>query len=277
MKTCHYLLSPLLLLCLVPAFPASQNMNAQISSMPIASVSFEGNKSIGQLQLRRQLQRTVQGGLYTPENLQADLIRLEEAYQDEGFLRVKIGTPDIQIRALEAGKGVAIRIPIEEGGRYVSGKVSVKNAKVLGPDTLIQMYPLQKGQPYRRIQIARWQDKIAEAYSSIGYIRARCNARESLNDIEKTVDCSLDCIEGKAYRVGTITLVGDESIDRSKFIRRLLLSEGGIFNPENLVLSVQFLNQAGLYKPLSNSDINLKVDDALGTVDLTFRLLAPKQ
>jgi outer membrane protein assembly factor BamA len=98
-----------------------------------------------------------------------------------------------------------------------------------------------------------------------------------LNDIEKTVDCSLDCLEGKAYRVGKITLVGDESIDRSKFIRRLLLSEGGIFNPENLVLSVQFLNQAGLYKPLSNSDIELKIDDALGTVDLTFRLLAPKQ
>jgi outer membrane protein insertion porin family len=274
MKTCHYLLSPLLLLCFVPAFLASQNMNAQISTMPIASIIFEGNKSIGQLQLRKQLRRTVQGGLYTSENLQADLTRLEEAYQDEGFLRVKIGPPDVQIRAFEAGKGVAIRIPIEEGARFTSGKVFVKNAKVLEPDALIQMYPLKKGQPYSRTQIARWQGKITEAYSSLGHIRVRCDAQESLNAVEKTVDCTLDCSEGAAYRVGKITLAGDKSIDRSKFVRRLLLSEGGIFNPENLALSVQFLNQAGLYKPISNSDIDLEIDEKRGTVDLTFRLFA---
>jgi outer membrane protein assembly factor BamA len=275
MRIRRYLLAPLLSLFLEPAYSLSQGPQIPIPAMPIASISFEGNKSISEQQLRSQLHRTIQAALYTPENLWADLVRLEEAYRNEGFLSVKIGPPEVQIQTFESGKGAAIRIPIEEGARYFTGKVSVKNAKVLEPTALIQMYPLQKGQPYRRNQINRWLEKIAEAYSSIGHIRARCNPQESLNVPEKTIDCTLDCSEGKAYRVGKITLAGDQSIDRSKFVRRLLVSEGGIFNPENLMLSIQFLNQAGLYKPITDSDIELKIDDALGTVDLTFRLFVP--
>jgi hypothetical protein len=39
-------------------------------------------------------------------------------------------------------------------------------------------------------------------------------------------------------------------------------------------MSIQFLNRAGLYKPISSSDVEIAIDDARGVVDLTFHLFA---
>ena len=262
---------------LLLVFPSLLHGNAQISPVPITSISFEGNQSIATQQLRQQLSFSIEGSRYSAETLKADLQRVEKFYQDEGFLDVKIGPPDVQIQKSAAGEGAHIRIPITEGARYSTGKISVKNAQAIDPQTLLQMCPLQKGQPYRHSQIIQWLEKIEDAYHTLGHLRAACKAQESVNAGNKTVDCILDCVEGRAYSVGKITVVGDESIDRSQFRRRLLLGEGGIYNYDNLTLSIQFLNQMRLFKPIAYSDIAIMIDDAKGTVDLTFHLSPVKQ
>ncbi len=215
---------------------------------------------------------TIERARYNPAGLNADLQYLGQAYQEEGFLEAKIGPPDVQIKKLDKGEGAFIRIPIMEGPRYTLGKLTIKNVQVFETQTLAQMSPLQKGKPYRRSEVAQWQEKIAEAYNSLGYLRAVCKAQESVNDKDKTVECILDCVEGRTYTVGKITLIADDSIDRRQFRRHLLLNEGGIYNFENLALSVQFLNQMGIYKRFSYSDVQISLDDAKGTVDVTFRL-----
>ncbi len=255
------------------AFFLAPILFAQSSSVFIASISFEGNQSIGDPQLKRQLRLSLVGRPYSAENLKSDLQRVDDAYQDEGFLHVKVGPPDVQTQLQGSGQGTAIiRIPILEGPRYRVRDLSVKNAQVLSPESLIQMCPLQKGQPYSRTRISMWQSKIEQAYLEMGYLRARCIIHETLNESEKTVDCVLECMEGKPYTVGTITIVGDKSIDRLQFKRRLLLSEGGIFNPETLDLSIQYLNRARLYRPIANSDVEIRIDDAGSTVDLTWHV-----
>jgi hypothetical protein len=72
--------------------------------------------------------------------------------------------------------------------------------------------------------------------------------------------------------VGKITVVGDESINTSDFKRHLLLGEGGLYNPEMVSLSIQFLNQMRVYKPISESDVQSRIDDTRNTVDLVFHL-----
>jgi outer membrane protein assembly factor BamA len=274
MKVRHCLFFSLLFLYLAPPGLLPQDAKTLRPSGPIAALIFEGNHSVSSQQLQSQLHLFMRGDRYTAEDLASGMSRLERVYQDEGFLKVRIGPPDVRNQASGIEEGVVIRIPIKEGPRYVSGKVSVKGVTALGPQTLIQLYPLQKGQPFKRNGIAKWLGQIREAYSSLGYIRARCDVQETLNDADRTVDCTLDCTEGKPYSVEKITVVGDESIDRSKFKRRLLVSEGGAFDPENLLMSIQFLNRAGLYKPISSSDVEIAIDDARGVVDLTFHLFA---
>ncbi len=274
MNTCRPSRIPVLFILLTVA-AAHQNLSAQSSSVTIESIEFEGNEGLSSRQLRRQLRLCFQGGPYSARDLSSDLLRLQDAYWDEGFLQANIKPPDVRIRKAGDKESAVIRIQIEEGPLFVTGNTSIHGAGVLGTQVLLQMYPLEKRQPYRRSQIARWLRKIEEAYASLGYMQARCEIRESLNQEEKTVDGTVECSEGKQYSVGTIAVIGDESVDRQKFKRRLLLSEGGVFNAENLALSVQFLNQSGLYKFLTDSDVEIRIDDARGVVDLTFRVSAP--
>jgi outer membrane protein insertion porin family len=245
---------------------------AQSLFVRISAVEFEGNRSLNTQQLRQLLQVSLEGNRYVAENLKADLQRVEQTYREEGFLNAKIGPPDVLIQTIGNSKNALIRIPVVEGSRYTLRGAAVRNAHALAPAALMQMCPMEKGQPYSRTKISQWQSKIEEAYRSMGFIRARCNVLETLHEIDKTAECIMECEEGKSYRVGKITLIADESIDRVQFKRRLLLSEGGNFDPEYLSLSIHFLNQMRIYRPISNSDVEIRIDDALGTVDLVWHI-----
>jgi outer membrane protein insertion porin family len=273
----RFLLHFLFGFCLLPASLLVRNLRAQASSIFISEIRFAGNEAIPAEQLKGLLVRSREGSRYVSQDLASDLQRVEKAYQDEGFLHAKVGPADVRIQAPDGGKTAVLVIPVVEGVRYSVGNVTVRNAQVLAPATLKQMCPLKKGAPYSRIKVSQWQAMIEDVYREMGYIRIRFSVNESLNEIDKTVDCTLECEEGRAYSIGKITLTGDESIDRLQFKRQLLFSEGGIFNPDMVTASIQYLNRMGLYKPISSSDVELNIDDEKGTVDLALRVFLSRQ
>jgi outer membrane protein insertion porin family len=258
-------------ICLV--LIALSALAAQAQSVPIRSITFEGNQNIDSRRLTNQLRLSRQGGWYQPDTLEMELKNLARFYQDEGFLRSRIGSPSVtfQIDPSE-GRVAVIRVPIFEGPLFTVGEVAVKNVLAFKPATLMQMCPVRPGQAYSRRKISEWTDKIKEGYHAMGFIRFESAVREEIHDPKGVVDCTLECREGNAYTVGLITLAGDESIDRADFKRHLLLGEGGLYNPEMLSLSLQFLNQMNVYRPMSESDVELKIDDERSTVDLIFHL-----
>ena len=214
-----------------------------------------------------------EGGWYQPDTLGMELQNLASFYRDEGYLRAKVGPPSVVFQTDPVkGRTAAIRVPISEGPLFSVGRIAVKNVQAFSPATLMQMCPLGTGQAYSRKKIAEWKDKIKDGYHTMGYIRFEATVREEIHELQKVVDCTLECREGTAYSVGKITVVGDESINRVDFKRRLLVGEGGLYNPELVDLSIQFLNQMNIYRPISDSDIEIKIDDAKSTVDLIFHL-----
>ena len=245
---------------------------AQTSQVMIGSISFDGNKIIPARQLKGLLLNSTEGSIYSPGNLKSDLQRVEKVYQDEGYLNVRVGPPEVQYRLAGNAKIAEIRVPISEGPVYLTGNLGITNVRAFGTETLIQMCPLRKGQPYSRNRVSQWQSKIEEAYHSLGYLRFGSVPRETVNEGARTVDMILECVEGKQYSVGKISVVGDTSIDALDFKRHLLISEGGLFNPEMFGASIQYLNQMQRYRPISQSDVQITIDDDKGTVDLAWRL-----
>jgi outer membrane protein insertion porin family len=253
---------------------------ASYGSQPahILSISFEGNKNIDGGKLQDQLRISRAGSIYQAETLKGELERIEEYCRNEGYLRATLGTPKVEQRDIP-GKGpmAVITVPLFEGDLYVVGDLTVKNVQAFDPSVLLQMVPLKKGQPYSRRKIAEWQDKIEDGYHTMGYLRFESRAIESIHEFRKVVDCTLECKEGNPYSIGKIEIAGDDSINRSDFKRHLLLGEGGLFNPEMISLSIQFINQMGTYKRISESDVEVKIDDAKATVDLIFHLTSNKK
>lgn len=246
---------------------------AQGQSIPIRSLTFEGNKSVDSGRLMSQLRISREGGWYQPNTLAVELQNLEKFYQDEGYLRARVGPASVsfQIDPVK-GRSATILVPISEGPLFTVGQIVVKDVHAFTPATLMQMCPLHPEQAYSRKKITEWQDKIEDGYHTMGYIRFQATVREDIHELQKVVDCTLECKEGNAYSVGKITIVGEQSINRPDFKRRLLVGEGGLYNPELISLSIQFLNQMNVYRPISESDVEVKIDDAKTIVDLVFHL-----
>jgi outer membrane protein insertion porin family len=249
---------------------------ARVAFIPIKSIHFEGNTLVGDVKLKSLLRLSREGRGFTAENLDSDLHRVETAYRDMGFLQAKVGPPIVEIQTQENEEVAVIRIPVAEGSLYRVGLVSIRNAKALGTETLMQMCPLKKGETYSRAKARQWQAQIEEAYRTLGYIKYHGIAHENLSETDGVVDFDLECVEGEPYSVGKITIIGDESIDPKDVKRHLLFSEGRLFNPEMLTLSIRFLNQQGLYGPISHSDVDISVDEAKNVVDVTLRLRRPE-
>lgn len=265
----HWVLACLLTLATMP--PAT--LYAQ--SIPILSLTFEGNATLNAAQLKAQMRMSRDGGWYNPESLRMELQNLQKYYQDEGFLKAKVGTPSVEQRTVPGrGEAVAIRVPIEEGPRYNVGEITVKDAQVFKPATLLQMSPLRTGQPYSRRRLNDWKDKIEGSYQTMGYIRIEINVVENIHDFRHVVDFALELKEGNPYRVGKINVTGDDSVNPVEFKKLLLLGQGSLYNPEMVSLSIAFLNNMRAYRHISDSDVEVKIDDTAHTVDLTFRVVS---
>jgi outer membrane protein assembly factor BamA len=249
-------------------------LSAQDDTVRIDSITIEGNRAMSAQQIRLLLRVSQEGREYVPENLQSDLRHVEKTYQDMGFLQVQLEAREEQILSPAGRKAATVRIVIREGTQFMTGKVSVNDTKALAPGALLQLSPLQKGQPYSPVKAEQWRSRVEDSYRSMGYLRSECPVRTVTNEAVHSVDCAMECVEGRLYTVGKIAVSGDASVSPMELKRRLLFSEGGIFNPEMLLLSLQFLNETRLYEPIFNSDVAIRIDDDKGLVDLSLRVVS---
>jgi len=243
----------------------------------IRSIDFEGNERFSSSQLKDRIRISREGAWYSAEALLVELQAIERLYRDNGFLNVRIGPPRIETQA-EGGQRrlAAIVVPVSEGPLYKVGSISVRGATVFSAATLLQMSPLGSGQPYSRDKISAWAERIRESYLEMGYIRFQASPREDALESAHTVDCALELSEGAAYHVGIIK-VANPAVDAAEFKRRLLVSEGGVYDPTMLAYSIQFLNQSRQFKPFGREEIDIQIDDRTRTVDLVFHIVPLKQ
>ncbi len=240
----------------------------------IHSISFEGNKSLSSTLLKGQLRASGEGSPYRLEDLLMELQNLEHFYRDRGFLRAKIGEPQVEIRTAEGGaEAAAIRVPVSEGPLFALGNLQIKNALALQAGALYQMAPLREGESYRRDKIRSWIGRITENYYSMGYIRFEASLDEEIHNFRHVVDCIIEFNEGNAYRVGKIDVETNQSIDTTAFRKFLLLGEGSVYDPQMLSHSIHFLNMMRVFEPLSKTDVEIEVNDAERTVDLVFHVV----
>ena len=237
----------------------------------ILSVAFEGNRVVDSGILQSRLRHSRPGDTYEPEVLRYELRAIERLYEDEGFLRAAVGSPSVDMSEIPGdGKAASVRIPIFEGPRYTLARIEVRNARALSRATLQQMCPISNGQPYGRRKIQAWVDKIMSAYHELGYMRADIRLQENIDDVKQSVGCVLECAEGAVYSVRRIAITSLESPDAQEFRRRLLVGEGMVYNPEMLILSLQLLNSMGIYRPMSEENVKVTIDDVARSVDLEF-------
>src|SRR5262249_13927864 len=223
----------------------------------IRKLTFVGNKAIGSGALKRQMKENkeqwwlswISGrGTYQENKYEEDADKVTQYYRDHGYLKARIGEPDIKFLADSSDKKtrwIELKIPVTEGQRYKVNEFNVAGNTVVKSEFLKPLFKLEKGEYYSEKKISKGLEKAKEIYGTGGYMEftgypeykfsddpapGEPEAPAALKPVDgekvvasahPTVDVTMQIREGKQYFVNRIIFTGNTTT-RDSVIRREL-------------------------------------------------------
>jgi outer membrane protein insertion porin family len=78
--------------------------------------------------------------------------------------------------------------------------------------------------------------------------------------------------QAKQFRLGKLTFTGNTHTKEFVIRRMIPLTEGDIFNQSLWEFGLEQINRSGLFQPIEQNDVVMKLDDARGIADIELRL-----
>jgi outer membrane protein insertion porin family len=218
----------------------------------IKKISFEGNVAFDDDDLKDLMETSEKGffsfltesGNLDDKKLEGDIFKIKSFYQNNGYIKARVGEPDISYKASE---GLIITITINEGPQYAIGKVMFTGDLIKDVDELYQELKITKEKVYNREVIRSDTLSLSEIYSDEGYAFVDVSPDIKEDDKEHIVDITYKIMKGKKVRFERIAITGNDKT-RDKVIRReLKVIEGGYFSGKKLKRSTQNLYRLGFF------------------------------
>jgi outer membrane protein insertion porin family len=244
----------------------------------IREIGFEGNSAFSDRKLRGQMKENKQktwlsfilgSGTYQDAKFAEDAEAVENFYQNEGYVKARVGTPQVSIiEDSRDGKSrwIRVSIPVDEGQRYRIGKLSITGTSVMKPDALLTLTKLKTGDYYNREKLNKAFQSLQEVYGTYGFYEWTPLPKYAFpNEDPKTdkpltpdapavVDLELEMQEGPLYHVNRITFTGNSTTRDNVIRREMRVYEAGVFNMKALQDSIRRLNQLGYFKPFEGKE-----------------------
>ena len=238
----------------------------------IKNILFSGNKNFSAEELSDQIETKAEtwisfldeSGIYKKDILKLDVFRLEGYYQDNGYLRVRVQEPKINID--KRNKEINISISIEEGSKYRVGKITSNLDDTVPVTDVLKALQMKTGDVYSLSKVRAGVMSIGDIYSERGYAYADVNPITKINENSRTVDIGIEVDKGRKVYVGEITVIGNTRTLDNVIRREFRLKEGELFDSVKLRRSKQRLNNLQFFE-------DVKIDTRRGTesdlVDIT--------
>jgi outer membrane protein insertion porin family len=220
----------------------------------IEKIRFSGNKAFPDKKLHEQMETREKtwysflddSGVYQKDILKLDLFRIEGFYHDNGYLRVKVLDPRIDIN--KKAREVHITIPVEEGPQFRVKTLKLNSDNDVTANEIQNGIQTKVGAIYNVSQLRQDILTIADLYSKKGYAYADANPVSTLNDEDRTVDLSIEVDKGKKVYVGSIEVLGNLKTRDNVIRREFRLKEGELFDSSKLKRSKQRLNNLNFFE-----------------------------
>jgi outer membrane protein insertion porin family len=237
----------------------------------IDEIRFVGNKALDSDDLKDVMETEEKwifsflddSGIYKKDVLKVDVLRLEAHYQDNGYLRVRVHEPQIEVNAED--KEIYIEIKIEEGLQYKFGEITAQEVEEFKGQDLLADIKSKSGAVYNISLLREDLLNITEKFSEKGFAYADVNPKANINDETRTVDLNIQIDPGRKVYVGKINVIGNTRTRDNVVRREFRFKEGELFNSKKLKRSKQRINNLGFFE-------NVKLDthrgDTPGLIDV---------
>ncbi len=242
----------------------------------ISQIRFRGIAAFSPAVLRGVIETDTAGkasfitddGAYKKDVLKADRLRIESFYHDNGYIKIRVGEPEVEVDREK--NRVYVVFPIEEGERYRVGEVEVEGDEVYSAETLREKLHLEEGDVFNRSRFRQDIFDITDLYSRKGYAFANVIPSVSANDDGNVVNMKIKVSHGRKVYIGKISFVGNEET-RDRVIRRqFLLQEGELFNSEKLRRTRTRVNKLGFFDNVEVEQRSRREEDL---IDLNLNLM----
>jgi outer membrane protein insertion porin family len=217
----------------------------------ISQVRFEGNAHVKAATLRKQMKTRGRSLIYFMDKtgrldevqLQQDLDKIREYYQNHGFIDVEIK----EVRKERTPKGpMIITIPIVEGPQYHVHKLTITGYEHSSDARIRAFLKMKEGSVYSPKQLHDDAKAVADAYGSGGYVDLSITpesapAGPALVDVHYTID------EGTRSFVNRIDIQGNTRTKDKVIRREVLVAPGDVFNTVRVDTTKKRLENLGYF------------------------------
>jgi outer membrane protein insertion porin family len=242
----------------------------------VRDVEFFGNDRLATSDLQDKIDLKL-GSVYNPVDVQRASEKIKEAYEDEGYFEVQIGS---EVEKFSDGD-VKVAFTINEGRRITIDKIVFRGNKGLTDKVIKEVMATKERQYFilrgtvQRQRLEEDIDRIVALYQDYGYIQMRVERHDIAVDRAKaTVTITIDVVEGAQYRVGALRLTGVTLLPESELRRQLGFKSGDVFSRSKLRDGVRGITD--LYSTIgrASADILPRTDPqpANLTMDVTIEV-----
>lgn len=188
----------------------------------ISSVKFSGNSQLKTKSLKkavkvRKSRFFVLPSYYLEDKAQADIGKLQKAYQRKGFLDA-----DVRLRRefKEDKRKVVLTFVINEGRRYMVKEIVIAGNEHFGVEQLAGQLKLKGGDVYSEQGMNSDAKRLLKLYKESGFIDVKVEQHRRFVSADKVgIEFTVD--EGERFRIGQINITGNDQT-QDKVIRRVL-------------------------------------------------------
>jgi outer membrane protein insertion porin family len=212
---------------------ASGRITFEIDEGPrilIGEVSFEGNGAVDSKKLDRFIRRKI-GFFGAPvlveARLESDLGDIETYYANRGYLRARVGPPEMALRGEGNEVRADIRIPVSEGPRTrldirdiaLSGSTDVREGSIRL--AIERITGGRRKVPFNHMLPYRMRNVLLEMYGRNGFPFSKVGSKAVVSENGKRVAIVFEIEEGEEGTVAAIDIDGNRHVPTSVILREL--------------------------------------------------------
>lgn len=235
----------------------------------IGDIRFEGNNSISARTLKSKLtskEKTFwrlwgKAGKLDNQAVLEDVRKIEQAYQDEGYVYVKVGYR----REAESDTKVALVFEITEGTKYDVAAVTIEGITIFSQDELTPAILTEAGFAYSGSDVRGDEKMIQDYYGSRGYADARVETRLSDAGPGK-LNVTYSVYEGTKSFIRKVNISGNMKTKDEVIRRELPFSPGDELNTVQMetaqtrLENLNYFEGKGEANPLTVRPVSTEVD-----------------
>jgi outer membrane protein insertion porin family len=244
--------------------PAPTTTTAPPSARRTPRVVLEGNTEVPSSELLAVMKVDKSDapdleGVSNADVLERDILWLNAAYYDRGYIEVKIDPPDL--KEATDGPYIDIHIRIHEGARFRIGTLTVverddkgREVKPIGaPRRLRDRVRLQTGDFFSRAVLIDDITAVRTLYRDAGYADVEADPETTIDKANATVDVEIPVKRNALTYVDRVVVVGNTRTPTATISKEIEIAAGALFNETKLVRSKKRLQALGLFRDVAVS------------------------